>query len=134
MDGLNVLFDAARAAQARAYAPYSRFPVGAALRTPGGAVFSGCNVENAAYPLGLCAEASAVAAMIGAAERQIAELLVLGPGEERITPCGACRQRIAEFATRATVVHLADGAGAVETLALADLLPRAFGPASLKSR
>jgi cytidine deaminase len=134
MDGLNVLFDAARAAQARAYAPYSRFPVGAALRTPGGTIFSGCNIENAAYPLGICAETAAIAAMIGAGETKIADILVLGPGPERITPCGACRQRIAEFATRATVVHLADGAGAVETVALGDLLPKAFGPASLKSR
>jgi cytidine deaminase len=134
MDGLDVLFDAAKAAQARAYAPYSRFPVGAALRTPGGAIFSGCNVENAAYPLGLCAEASAIAAMIGAGETKIADILVLGPGPERITPCGACRQRIAEFATPATVVHLADGTGAVESLRLGDLLPRAFGPASLKNR
>lgn len=133
MDGLDVLFDAARAAQARAYAPYSRFPVGAALRTPGGAIFSGCNVENAAYPLGLCAEASAIAAMIGAGETKIADILVLGPGPERITPCGACRQRIAEFATESTAIHLADGTGAVESLSLGDLLPRAFGPASLKS-
>lgn len=134
MGALDALFDVAKAAQARAYAPYSCFPVGAALRTPGGAIFSGCNVENAAYPLGICAESTAIAAMIAAGERKIAEILVLGPGPKSIAPCGACRQRIAEFATEATAIHLADGTGAVETLLLADLLPRAFGPASLKDR
>jgi cytidine deaminase len=134
MSGLETLFDEAKAARARAYAPYSRFPVGAALRTRGGAVFSGCNVENAAYPLGVCAESAAIAAMVGAGETKIAEILVLGPGPARVAPCGACRQRIAEFADEATAIHLADGTGAAETLLLADLLPRAFGPASLKHR
>ena len=97
-----------------------------------GAVFSGCNVENAAYPLGVCAETSAIAAMVAAGETRITEILVLGPGPGRIAPCGACRQRIAEFATPETLVHLADGAGAVETATLSELLPRAFGLASLK--
>ncbi len=132
MSGLEELFAQARAARERAYAPYSRFCVGAALRTASGAVFSGCNVENAAYPLGVCAETSAISAMIAAGERRIAEILVLGPGPDRITPCGACRQRIAEFGAGA-VVHLADEQGAVETFALSDLLPRAFGPESLKT-
>jgi cytidine deaminase len=132
LSGLEELFAQARAAQQRAYAPYSRFRVGAALRTEGGAVFSGCNVENAAYPLGVCAETSAISAMIAAGERRIAEILVLGPGPDRITPCGACRQRIAEFGAGA-FVHLADEQGVVETFALVDLLPRAFGPQSLKT-
>lgn len=132
MSGIEDLFVQARAAQERAYAPYSRFSVGAALRTESGAIFSGCNVENASYPLGVCAETSAISAMIAAGEKRIAEILVVGPGPGRITPCGACRQRIAEFGAGA-LVHLADGQGAVETFALADLLPRAFGPESLKS-
>ncbi len=131
MSGIEDLFVQARAAQERAYAPYSRFSVGAALRTESGAVFSGCNVENAAYPLGVCAETSAISAMIAAGEKRIAEILVVGPGSKRITPCGACRQRIAEFGAGA-LVHLADDQGAVETFALVDLLPLAFGPESLK--
>ena len=132
MSGLEDLFAAARVAQQQAYAPYSHFPVGAALRADSGVVFSGCNVENAAYPLGVCAETAAIAAMIAAGERRIAEILVVGPGRKKIAPCGACRQRIAEFGAGA-LVHLADDRGAVETFSLADLLPRAFGPESLKA-
>ncbi|MGO8740170.1 cytidine deaminase [Rhodoblastus sp.] len=131
MTGLDDLFAHANAARERAYAPYSHFGVGAALRTDSGAVFSGCNVENAAFPLGVCAETSAISAMIAGGERRIAEILVLGPGPKKIAPCGACRQRIAEFGAGARV-HLADERGEVETFALADLLPRAFGPESLK--
>jgi cytidine deaminase len=131
MTALDDLFALAKLARGRAYAPYSRFPVGAALRTQSGAVFSGCNVENAAYPLGVCAETSAISAMIGAGESGIAEILVLGPGPARIAPCGACRQRIAEFAGEKTVVHLADEAGGVVTLDFSELLPHPFGPESL---
>lgn len=133
MSAIGELFERAKAARARAYAPYSRFPVGAALRAESGAFFSGCNVENASYPLGFCAEASAIAAMVAAGETRIAEILVLGPGPGRLTPCGACRQRIAEFCRGDALVHLVDETGAVETMALADLLPRAFGTASLRS-
>ena len=125
------LFALAKQARENAYAPYSRFPVGASLRTETGALFSGCNVENAAYPLGVCAETSAISAMVAAGESRIAEILVLGPGPERIAPCGACRQRIAEFMCDGGVVHLAGPAGDVLSLPLADLLPHAFGPASL---
>src|SRR5271157_3086455 len=94
---LAALFAAARAAQANAYAPYSRFKVGAALAAASGAVFSGGNVENAAYPEGVCAETSAISAMARAGERRIAEILVIGDGEGLCTPCGGCRQRIREF-------------------------------------
>ena len=125
------LFALAKQARENAYAPYSQFPVGAALRTETGAFFSGCNVENAAYPLGVCAETSAISAMVAAGESRIAEILVLGPGPERLAPCGACRQRIAEFICDGGVVHLAGGTGDVLSLPLADLLPHAFGPASL---
>ena len=95
---MHELFAAAKAAQANAYAPYSRFHVGAALRSASGAVFAGCNVENAAYPQGACAEAGAIAAMALAGDRRIAEILVIGDGEALCTPCGGCRQRIREFA------------------------------------
>jgi cytidine deaminase len=127
------LFRAARSAQANAYAPYSRFKVGAALRTRSGAVFSGCNVENAAYPQGSCAEAGAIAAMAAAGERRIAEILVVGDGEALCTPCGGCRQRIREFADASTAVHIAGPQGVRATFVLADLLPESFGPEHLSA-
>ena len=127
------LFEAAKAAQARAYAPYSRFNVGAALRTPSGAIFSGCNVENAAYPQGACAEAGAISAMALAGERRITEILVIGDGEGLCTPCGGCRQRIREFASAETPVHIAGPGGLRRTLSLTELLPHSFGPENLKS-
>ena len=125
---LSALFEAARAARAMAHAPYSRFKVGAALRADSGAVYAGCNVENAAYPSGICAETAAIAAMVTAGERRIAEILVLGEGAEPLTPCGACRQRILEFATPRTRIHCASEAGAALTRSMDELLPHAFGP------
>jgi len=128
---LGELFAAAKAAQANAYAPYSRFHVGAALRTPDGAVFSGCNVENAAYPQGACAEAGAISAMALAGARQIAEILVVGDGEALCTPCGGCRQRIREFAGPSAAIHVAGPEGVRATFTLAELLPESFGPEHL---
>ena len=128
---LAALFAAARAAQMNAYAPYSRFRVGAALRTPGGAIFSGANVENAAYPEGVCAETSAISAMARAGERRIAEICVIGDGEALCTPCGGCRQRIREFADAETLVHVADPEGVRRTFRLPELLPDSFGPGRL---
>lgn len=133
MSALDELFARAKQAQARAYAPYSQFPVGAAIRTESGAVFAGCNVENAAFPLGQCAEASAIAAMVAAGERRIAEILVVGPGPQPLAPCGGCRQRIAEFICEGGVVHLADASGVARSAPFAELLPLAFGPAALKT-
>ena len=130
---LRELFEAAQKAQANAYAPYSRFRVGAALRTPGGAIFSGCNVENAAYPQGACAEAGAIAAMALGGERRIAEILVIGDGDGPCTPCGGCRQRIREFADAATPVHIAGPGGVRASFTLAELLPHSFGPEHLKA-
>src|SRR6478752_5125629 len=121
------LFAAAKAAQGNAYAPYSRFKVGAALRTPGGAIFSGCNVENAAYPQGSCAEAGAIMAMVLAGERRIVEILVVGDGEALCTPCGGCRQRIREFADPSSAIHIAGPEGVRRTFTLAELLPESFG-------
>ena len=128
---LAALFEAARAAQASAYAPYSRFRVGAALRTPSGAVFAGCNVENAAYPEGACAETGAIGAMALAGERQIEEILVIGDGEGLCTPCGGCRQRIREFAAPETRVHIAGPEGVRARFTLDELLPHSFGPDNL---
>jgi homotetrameric cytidine deaminase len=128
---MNDLWAAARTARDAAYAPYSRFPVGAALRTDSGRIFAGANVENAAYPQGQCAEASALGAMVTAGERRVVEVLVVGSGPEPCAPCGGCRQRLNEFAAPATVVHLAGTGGAVMTTTLGELLPRAFGPRDL---
>ena len=92
------LFAAAEAVRARAYAPYSRFHVGVAILADDGKIYAGCNVENAAYPIGNCAEASAIAAMIAGGAKRIKRVYVTGPGSAPVTPCGGCRQRIAEFA------------------------------------
>jgi len=126
------LFAAAKAAQANAYAPYSRFHVGAALRTPSGEVYSGGNVENAAYPEGFCAETSAISAMVTAGERRIAEICVVADGAALCTPCGGCRQRIREFADAATIVHVAGPEGMRATFRLSTLLPESFGPGHLE--
>ena len=125
------LLAAARAAQANAHAPYSSFPVGAALRTPSGAVFACCNVENAAYPLGTCAEAGAIAAMVAAGEQAIDVILTVADGDVLATPCGGCRQRIREFANGSTVIHVAGPDGVRKSYTIDELLPDAFGPENL---
>ena len=128
---IEALFAAALAARERAYAPYSGYRVGAALVDEGGRVFAGCNVENAAYPVGTCAEAGAVAAMAAGGSRRIAAILVLADGPALVAPCGACRQRIREFGIDSTPVHLADTGGVRRTVTLGELLPLAFGPDNL---
>ena len=125
------LLEAARAVQANAYAPYSGFLVGAALRTPSGSVFTGCNVENAAYPQGTCAEAGAIAAMVAAGERAIDVVVTVADGEMLATPCGGCRQKIREFATSKTVIHVAGPEGVRATYTMDQLLPDSFGPENL---
>ncbi len=125
------LFAAARAARDQAYAPYSNFAVGAALRAASGAVFAGCNVENAAYPQGWCAEASAIAAMVLAGERRIVELAVIGGGAELCTPCGGCRQKLREFAGDDLPVHILGPEGLRRSVTLGELLPLSFGPRNL---
>ena len=129
---LEALFHAARSAQARAYAPYSRFGVGAALRTRNGAVHAGCNVENAAYPQGACAETGAISAMIAGGGSRIAAILVIGDGANLVTPCGGCRQRIREFAAPDTPVHIAGPEGIRRSFTLDELLPFSFGPENLR--
>jgi cytidine deaminase len=128
---LKPLFDAAMAARAHAYAPYSRFAVGAALRSREGGVFAGCNVENASYPIVTCAEAGAIAAMVAAGHKTIAEFLVIGGAEIVVTPCGACRQRLREFARPDVRVHCMTPKGARITHSVGALLPSAFGPGHL---
>lgn len=121
----------ARDVQQRAHVPYSHFPVGAALRTPNGRVFAGANVENAAYPEGMCAEASAIAAMASAGERTIEVIVTVCDGDMLATPCGGCRQKIREFATADTVVHCAGVDGIQRTYTVDELLPDSFGPEHL---
>ncbi len=129
--GLAALFEAAKAAQALAYVPYSAFKVGAAIRGVSGTVYAGCNIENAAYPVGNCAEASAIAAMIMGGETRIAEALVIGDGKQLCTPCGGCRQRLREFGAGAIRVHIADQNGVRASFTLDELLPVSFGPDNL---
>lgn len=127
----DALFAVAQAAQRRAYAPYSRFKVGAAILADDGRVYSGCNVENAAYPVGACAEAGAISAMVAGGARAIRAILVIGDGTELVTPCGACRQRIREFAQPETPIVIAGAEGIRARFSLAELLPASFGPANL---
>ncbi|WP_112662878.1 cytidine deaminase [Microvirga flavescens] len=131
MSTLDKLFEAARAIQANAYVPYSRFKVGAAILTSDGRVFVGCNVENAAYPVGSCAEAGAISAMIAGGADRIAAIVVMGDGEHLVTPCGGCRQRIREFAFPDTPIHVAGPEGIRKSFTLGELLPYSFGPDNL---
>src|SRR5262245_37585403 len=116
----------ARQALLNAHAPYSRFRVGACLRSATGRLYAGCNVENAAYPVGQCAEATAIGAMVAAGDRQIVEAVVATEGPELCSPCGRCRQQLAEFARPELRVHLAGPEGVRVTVTLGELLPLAF--------
>lgn len=127
------LEDAARAVRENAYAPYSQFKVGAALKTSSGQVFSGCNVENVAYPEGTCAEAGAIAAMISAGESEIAEVYVIADSPEPVSPCGGCRQKLAEFSKGDVPVTMATLAGQELTVPLRELLPGAFATSHMKA-
>jgi cytidine deaminase len=129
---LQALLQAARDARAMAYAPYSKFKVGAAVLDEQGRVFAGCNVENAAYPQGLCAEGLALGAMVLAGGRRARALLVVGEGPAPVTPCGGCRQKLREFGGDDTPVVVADGRGVQLRTTLGALLPHAFGPDHLE--
>ena len=122
----------ARVAMDKAYAPYSKFHVGAVMRAENDQLYSGCNVENAAYPQGCCAEASAISAMIMDGAHEIKEVVVMGRGEGLVTPCGGCRQRIREFASNDIEIHVCGPEGLKKTLTLGELLPLSFGPDNLK--
>ncbi|MBC2834119.1 cytidine deaminase [Paragemmobacter straminiformis] len=125
------LLAAATAVRDRAYAPYSRFKVGAAIRGVGGEVHVGCNVENVAYPEGTCAEAGAIAAMIAAGETRIAEVCVIADSPDPVPPCGGCRQKIAEFAAQDVRVTLCTTDGKQKVMTVADLLPGVFTAAHM---
>ena len=126
------LIDAAREVRERAWVPYSRFKVGAAIRAASGRVYVGCNVENVAYPQGTCAEAGAIAAMVAGGDTRIAEIAVIADSPTPVAPCGGCRQKIAEFAGPDVPVVMATTDGAVLTRSLAELLPGAFDAAQME--
>jgi cytidine deaminase len=129
--GIEPMLEAARRALANAHAPYSRFRVGACLRAGSGRLHAGCNVENAAYPVGQCAEATAIGAMVAAGDREIAEIVVTTEGAQLCPPCGRCRQQLAEFAGPGTPVHLCGPEGVRLSTTLGELLPLAFGREAL---
>lgn len=120
------LFEAARAAMAMAHAPYSKFPVGAAIRAGDGKIYAGANIENLSFPEGWCAETTAIGHMVMAGQRQIREVAVIAEKLALCPPCGGCRQRLAEFAEAGTPVYLCDETGVKKTLKLSDLLPHSF--------
>jgi cytidine deaminase len=129
---MNELIAAAKSARLMAYAPYSKFLVGAAVRDERGNIHGGCNIENAAYPQGWCAETSAIAAMIMSGGHAIAEMAVIGSGDLLCTPCGGCRQKIREFAKGDVKIHMCGQDGKVkQTFTLDELLPASFGPENL---
>ena len=125
------LLDQATKVRLNAYAPYSRFKVGAAIRSTSGAVYVGCNVENVAYPEGTCAEAGAIAAMIAAGDHRIAEICVIADSPDPVPPCGGCRQKIAEFADQSVIVTLCTTDGASKSMTVAEILPGVFSAAHM---
>jgi cytidine deaminase len=131
---LDGMLDLARRALANAHAPYSRFRVGVCLRAASGRLYAGCNVENASYPVGQCAEATAIGAMVVAGDHEIVEVVVLTEGREICSPCGRCRQQLAEFSRSGVPIHLAGPEGVRVTTTLGELLPLAFGRETLGSR
>ena len=129
---MNDLITAAMEARVKAHAPYSKFYVGAAMRDEQGRIHSGCNIENAAYPQGWCAEPSAIAALIAAGGKRVTEVAVMGNGDTLCTPCGGCRQKIREFANGNVKIHCCTEDGKlIRTFTLEELLPFSFGPENL---
>ena len=126
------LKDAAKAVRENAHAPYSKFKVGAAIRGASGTIYAGCNVENVSYPEGTCAEAGAIAAMVAAGETELTEVYVIAGSPMPVSPCGGCRQRLAEFGAGEVRVTMGTTAGAEQVTTLAQLLPGAFNTDHMK--
>ena len=122
---------ATKEAMSKAYVPYSNYPVGALIVTDNGNTYSGCNVENASYPLGNCAEASAIASMVIAGEKKIKTIYVMTKNDEGGIPCGGCRQRIREFSDENTQIMMCSVDGVKQRINLSELLPNSFGPEHL---
>ncbi|WP_461472174.1 cytidine deaminase [Pararhodobacter sp.] len=128
------LLETARAVREHAYAPYSRFKVGAAIRAESGAVYAGCNVENVAYPQGTCAEAGAIAAMVAGGDTRIAEVCVIADSPNPVPPCGGCRQKLREFAGGDVRVTMATTDGKTLVMTMDQLLPGAFAASHMERR
>jgi cytidine deaminase len=126
------LFEKARSALKHSYSPYSHFPVSCCIKTVTGKLYTGANIENASYSVTLCAEAVAIAQMVHQGEKKIAEIFIIGPGDALCTPCGACRQRIREFASDDALIHIGNDKGHRATFTLGELLPHSFGPHNLE--
>ena len=126
MSDIHALFESARDAMECAYAPYSKFPVGAAIRAEDGNVYKGANIENIAFPQGWCAECTAIGAMVMGGAKKIVEIAVIAEKMPLCPPCGGCRQKIAEFADRGTRIHLCDETGVKKTMTMDELLPFSF--------
>jgi len=126
MSPLSNLLKQALQARENAYAPYSKFKVGAAILTTKNHIYAGANAENVSYPCGTCAEAGAIAAMVAAGEREISDIIVVADSQNLIVPCGACLQRILEFSNKQTKVHLANLSGVQKTYDINELLPIVF--------
>ena len=126
------LFEAARDAMGKSHSPHSKFPVGAAIRADDGKVYTGANIEVIAYPEGWCAETTAIGHMVMGGGGRIREIAVIAEKLASCSPCGGCRQRIAEFADADTLIHLCDNNGVAQTLTMAELLPLAFDTEVLK--
>ena len=131
MNTFSKLFKLASQARNNAYAPYSKFAVGASILSTNGKYYTGCNVENISYPCGTCAEQGAISAMIAGGDTSIAEILILADTDELITPCGACRQRINEFSTSNTIITLANLNGKHQQYTISQLLPAQFNAKEL---
>ena len=125
------LFNAAKMVRENAHVPYSNFKVGAAFLTEDNSIISGCNVENAAYPQSQCAEASAIGNLVSQGFSKIKEVVVIGSGSLLCSPCGGCRQRLREFASLETQIHMCNSEGHLKTSTLKELLPDSFGPENL---
>ena len=125
------MFELAKKVREKAHVPYSKFKVGAAILTENNSIIVGCNVENAAYPQSQCAEASAIGNLVSQGYLIIKEILVIGSGTLLCSPCGACRQRIREFASLKTPIHICNTKGHLKTSTLEELLPDSFGPENL---
>lgn len=130
-DGIARMMALAVAARDNAHAPYSKFKVGACLRGDSGRLFAGCNVENASYPESQCAEATAIGALVSAGDRRILECVVVAEGKDPVMPCGGCCQRISEFASPGTKIHICDTKGLLRSVTLSQLLPLTFGRSQL---
>ena len=133
MNTSSQLFEQAAAARTKAYAPYSRFAVGAAILSIDGKIYAGCNVENVSYPCGACAEQGAISAMIAGGSRKISKILILADTQAPIMPCGACLQRIKEFSAPETEILLAGPEVIRQILSINELLPHAFAAGEVKN-